>query len=51
MLPARDFDLLGQLAMFAGLYGCVALVLLAIVGLILLARYVLRRIRQSRTGA
>lgn len=48
MLPARDFDMLGQLAMFATIAGCLLFVFLVIGGLIILVRYAFRRIRLSR---
>jgi hypothetical protein len=42
MLPARDFDLTGQLAMFAVL-GCVIVVVIIAVGaLVLFVRYLCR---------
>ncbi len=51
MLPTRDFDMLGQLAMYAGIFGCLLIVFLVIVGLVLVVKYLFGggRYRRSNT--
>lgn len=42
--------MLGQLAMYAGIAGCLLIVFVVIGGFVLLARYVFREIRHHRSS-
>ena len=42
--------MLGQLAMYAGIAGCLLIVLLVIGGLVLLARYMFKGVRHRRSN-
>ena len=50
MWPTRDFDMLGQLAIVGATACGLFVAIVAMSGLVLLAGYVFRRVRHSRTG-
>ncbi len=50
MLPTRDFDLLGQLATYGGIFGCLLIVFLVIAGLVLLVKYMFATSRYRRSN-